>query len=290
MILRLKTALRLIVKNPKFFWRKFYYSFFDRSQKQKTSHQIGFKDVSFNLPDIHSKQIKAMSQKMYEPETILLLEKILKKGDVFFDVGANIGYISAYALSLVGKPGVVYSFEPVSYYYENLQNLVEKNPNYSIKINRVALGDKVGEVEIYINDLKFRQNIGLNSLLPSHMDERMNLKKEKVHLTTLSKFISENSIDGIKLIKIDTEGFEFPVLKGLEAYIHTSKNKPFIICEIDPNSFKYFSISISEFAEFIQNLGYCCHTYNVFGTKEKFNIRNITTTIDILLIPKEKRE
>ena len=42
------------------------------------------------------------------------------------------------------------------------------------------------------------------------------VEKQKVQIRNLSEFISEKSIDKIHILKIDTEGYEYKILKGLK--------------------------------------------------------------------------
>jgi len=48
----------------------------------------------------------------YEPEVVRVIKRYLKKGAVFIDGGAHIGYFSITAANIVGKEGKVFSFEP----------------------------------------------------------------------------------------------------------------------------------------------------------------------------------
>src|SRR5580692_3629744 len=54
----------------------------------------------------------------YAPLVINAMKRYLRPGDTFFDVGANIGYLSAIAAGLVGRNGQVHSFEPVPVYFD----------------------------------------------------------------------------------------------------------------------------------------------------------------------------
>ena len=48
----------------------------------------------------------------YEPEMSLAIRRLLRTGDVFLDIGANIGYFSTLAGHIVGETGQVVAFEP----------------------------------------------------------------------------------------------------------------------------------------------------------------------------------
>jgi len=121
-------------------------------------------------------QILNMYLGIYQPQIIKVLLKYLKKGDVFIDVGANIGYLSAVGAGLVGKEGEVHSFEPVSVYFDKLSKMVKLNENYKIYLNNVALGDKSSISKINITNL---DNIGWNTMVPGMMRPQTIKKKIK---------------------------------------------------------------------------------------------------------------
>ena len=64
--------------------------------------------------------------------------KYLKEGDTFIDIGANVGYISVFAMGLVGKTGSVHSFEPVPQYFNRLKIIKEDNPGYNFYLNELV--------------------------------------------------------------------------------------------------------------------------------------------------------
>ena len=69
------------------------------------------------------------------------MKRFLRPGDIFFDVGANIGYLSAIAAGLVGTQRASSRFEPVPAYFERLQRLAELNPNTRFVANSCAAGE-----------------------------------------------------------------------------------------------------------------------------------------------------
>lgn len=56
-----------------------------------------------------------LETKEYEPHVTAILKKVLAPGMVFLDIGANVGYFSCLAASIVGDNGCVLSFEPETY-------------------------------------------------------------------------------------------------------------------------------------------------------------------------------
>jgi len=151
----------------------------------------------------------------------LILSKY--KPNVFFDIGANYGTHSLlFSLHKIST----YSFEPnpfCSTFFNELmnQNKVKKNlVNY-------GLGDKICETE-----LVFPENETWNGSILNNQQDKIKtyqkIKKIKVNVTTLDEFSSSKNISP-DFVKIDTEGFEFKVLKG---GLNTIKeHQPIIIFE-----------------------------------------------------------
>jgi len=103
-------------------------------------------------------------------------------GDVFVDVGANIGYISAIALGLVGQSGVVHSFEPVPDYFMRLKNIPAANRGYRHIVNQCALGERDGSAKIAVTNTS---NIGWNTMVPKFMSAETTKEKIEVPVKRL---------------------------------------------------------------------------------------------------------
>src|SRR6185436_3350487 len=107
------------------------------------------------------------------------------------DVGANIGYISARALGVVGTAGSVNAFEPVPRYFERLDMLRRENPRFGLTVNQVALGATPGSAEIAITNLA---NIGWNTLVPDFMSDDVVAERISVPVTTMDAYTSDHGI------------------------------------------------------------------------------------------------
>src|SRR3990170_2952868 len=82
-------------------------------------------DFDFNYLGYKTLYIKQMYFDCYEIATVEAIKKMLRPGDIFIDVGANIGYLTAIGAGLVGKAGQVHSFEPVSESFQRLKKIAE---------------------------------------------------------------------------------------------------------------------------------------------------------------------
>lgn len=172
------------------------------------------------------------------------INKILKSGDVIFDVGANFGYYSIKIVNILNKNCKVFAFEPNPRTYIRLVKNIELN-NYNdvITAQQTGLGDSEEAANIIAN---------INNSGGSYINE--NGKGEKVPITTLDKYCRQNCISQISFIKIDVEGFEEKVLLGAAESI--AKFKPVILIELNPTTLRRQESSIAEIVNILKRYGY----------------------------------
>lgn len=137
----------------------------------------------------------------YERKTRVAFEKAVKKEDVVYDIGANVGFYTLLASVLVGPNGKVYAFEPLPENIKYLRKHLEINNITNVKIIEAAVSDHNG--------------IG-SFICPS--DRRMAcLSSEgelKVKIFSLDEAILKDNFPIPQYLKIDVEGGEMSVLAG----------------------------------------------------------------------------
>jgi len=84
----------------------------------------------------------------------------------------------------------------------------------------------------------------------------------------------------IKVIKIDVEGFEFPVLLGVEKLFARTACRPLIICEIKPWEILKCGYSLVDFELYMKSFGY--KTYDSVQRNKRVDVRSLTE-MDVLL-------
>ena len=159
----------------------------------------------------------AKSSRETEYESVILSYMEVADGGCFVDVGAHIG-IHTKRMALKGIS--VYAFEPNPIVYKTLCKKVEGLPN--VKVFECALGDRATEAVFYIHGEQPASGFG--SL--HNIYDRKNVDKIRVQVKTLDSFSFEN----VGLIKVDTEGNEFNILKGSVETLR--KQKPRLILEV----------------------------------------------------------
>jgi FkbM family methyltransferase len=151
----------------------------------------------------------------YEIDTENIFLEEIRPGDVFLDVGANEGYLSAMAARLVGSAGFVIAVEPQS----RLQALIEINMRLNgaekFHVLHRALGpasDKTAHINLYPE-----ANTGQSSLLkkPRFGWTTLRQQQEEVRFITPAEILAECQVDHFDFIKVDVEGFEYSVVDAL---------------------------------------------------------------------------
>ena len=140
------------------------------------------------------------------------------------DIGANVGNYSKYLLE--NSLTKIIAFEPMPQSFKELKNLKKK---YKERLNifNIGVGDKQTSKTLYY-DKNNLQWANFNNEVNSIDYLRNNNKKIKCKINTLDNLLKKKiklKIKKIDLIKIDTEGFEFEVLKGAQKTIKKLKPK-----------------------------------------------------------------
>lgn len=185
----------------------------------------------------------------------------LLPGDVFFDIGANIGFFSLIAAKRVSPEGSVYSFEPVPSNVALIRRNAELNNLETIRVFPEAVGAETGRTELVVT-----KHIGgavLASLdLPPDAQSRMT-----VDIVTVDDAVTKHGLRPPTLMKIDVEGAEIDVLRGATGVIRA--HRPKLIYEIDDATQGGIQRKAQEIAAFMEAVGYSVqplpNSYNIDG-------------------------
>lgn len=166
--------------------------------------------------------------KIREPASTKEIQRILRKGDIVMDIGANIGYYALMEARIVGEMGKIYAYEPVPNNVELLKKNIEVNHYENIEVFSTALGDRDGTSEIHLSEQSNWHS--MSDLLTSDKVNKM-----PVEVLTVDKAL-ENK-DFPNFIRMDVEGYEIKIIRGMESTLKNSKLRRLFI-ELHPSLMK----------------------------------------------------
>lgn len=157
----------------------------------------------------------------YEEDVLEVIKKELRKGATYVDIGSNIGEHALFAAT-INSTGRVVAFEPIKRLFDQFSDSIQLNNINHISLHNKACGETEGEAEINFST----SNIGGASIVES----TGRASHETISIIKGDSVLLEE--EQVNLIKIDTEGFELEVLRGILATIH--KHRPKLIIEYSP--------------------------------------------------------
>ena len=161
-----------------------------------------------------------------EPGSLALVQKLLKPGGTFIDVGANVGLFSVAAGRQVGPTGSILSFEPAPETMSALTATMRLNGlSPIVTLHQSAAGRENGTAKLNVGHI-----CGHSSLLPID-DKRETID---VSVVVLDDIIGDRQVD---LIKIDVEGWELEVLEGLRKTLANNRDAS-VLLEFGPSHLK----------------------------------------------------
>lgn len=159
------------------------------------------------------------------------LDRLLKPGDWVLDVGANVGYYTLRMSDLVGPRGRVFAFEPISSTAEILISNCKYAKHGNITVFQAAVADEPAIHEFAVES----SESGLPDYFTAHKASAGS-GNFSVFSTTIDSLALPRRV---ALVKVDTEGAEASVLRGMEKLI--ARDHPILIVECDESMTHYLA-------------------------------------------------
>ncbi len=162
----------------------------------------------------------------YEPETVQLFFRLAQRARITLDVGAYVGYYTLLAAH-ANPAAQVFAFEPLPTVFKRLQQNIQLNQLTNVTCINSAVSDIDGTAEFFHapNELPTSSSLSFEFMRATN-----DLMRTKVPVIALDKFVREQKIARVDLVKIDTESTEPDVLSGMRETLQ--KDHPFIVCEV----------------------------------------------------------
>lgn len=142
----------------------------------------------------------------YEGKILEILEKYIRKDDICVDVGANLGIYTKFFLNELKGTGTVYSIELFPQTFKELSVEISHWPN--LRMFNCAASDKDGMVKYYRGS-----DSSTNNIIGHDMNFSKNKEAGEIQSMKLDTILADEP--HIRMIKIDVEGAEIQVLKGM---------------------------------------------------------------------------
>jgi FkbM family methyltransferase len=157
---------------------------------------------------------------LFEQTELRLIAALLKPDMTFIDAGANVGLYSVLAARRVGSNGTVWAFEPSAATFDLLRRNLTLNQVNNVAAEQLALSDAEGEISLCT-----QSGFGdLYRYLDYEGKQSRGGECEIVPVITLDAFAAQRNLGAIDVLKIDTEGGEFRLLKGARQLLSASSN------------------------------------------------------------------
>ena len=153
------------------------------------------------------------------------LNKLVESGNIFFDIGANVGQTTIISSRSVEGGGCIVAFEPSARNIQMLKYHVRWNRLNNVRVEATCVGASNGEVEFsLVNDGLDSSNSLTFSRKSDIPEMKRKLQNIMVPITTIDDYCRRTGITP-DVVKIDVEGAEYDVLMGAKEVLMTKRPK-----------------------------------------------------------------
>jgi FkbM family methyltransferase len=197
----------------------------------------------------------------YEPAELAFTRAILRPGDVMVDVGANLGIFTLVAARQVGDSGQVHAFEPVPANFRRLCENVALNGFGNVLTNQLAAGPALGELRLGLDAVTEVTGTQMSGGYAAGSS----LRQLTVPMVPLDRYVAEQLSDRpIRLVKVDVEGYESEVLRGMRSVL-SGQRVDFLILEINVYALSRVRARIEDVVDQLREPGY--QLYRLFAPR-----------------------
>lgn len=208
--------------------------------------------IHFDPNELHGRAMLTLG--LSDLRTNEIISRLLRPGDIAIDIGANIGIMTSLMARRAGPTGAVYAFEP----HPDTRRHLEANidswaatclPIAPVTVIPSAVSDQSGFSTLVEPD-QFSRNSGI-ATLQQVGSSKVNKQTSRIDVSTIKFDEWAENLHEIRLVKIDVEGHEDSVLKGMIGCLESKKIGSFIFEEMRPLP--------SPATDLLQEKGYTCY-------------------------------
>ena len=195
--------------------------------------------------------------RFYELATQLFVKQFVGLGDTFIDVGGNIGMITLLAARCVGSSGRVHAFEPNPVAFARLRNALEVNGISHVTAREAGLSDAPGELVLSV----LLGHTGMGTLGEVCAKDQDKITARHTVQVLRGDDILPAHLRGPAAVKIDVEGFECHVLRGLDATLR--RLKPAVVAEALPQTLARAGETVESLVSIMSGHGYRAYSLDI---------------------------
>jgi FkbM family methyltransferase len=185
---------------------------------------------------------------VWEPPLSAWIRRALRPSDVFVDVGANLGYFSLLAARLVGDGGSVVAIEASPENARRLEENLDRNTVRNVRVVRAAAAAQAGVVRLY----RAPWNDAEDSIVAGEGKE----PAVEVQADALPELLTTDELRRARVIKVDVEGGELGVLRGLAPAAAQLRPDAEIAVEAHPDVLAAQGAGIGELLDLLRPAGF----------------------------------
>jgi FkbM family methyltransferase len=201
--------------------------------------RLYWRELAFDVPPASCAYYQS-----FEPATVRAFERLIRPGMIVADVGANIGYTAALAAQLVGPGGHVHAFEPSPRTLRLLQQNMATNGFDNVSIYPYVVGETARLRRFHVTESPLTDGVAAGAF--AHTLSTIEAEERRL----------DDLLDGpLDFVKIDVEGAEVEVLRGMPALIAASPAM-IVAAEWNPKAMKAAGHAPMELPEALQAAGF----------------------------------
>jgi FkbM family methyltransferase len=179
--------------------------------------------------------------------------RLVKRGSVVLEIGANLGYFTRLFSHLVGPRGKVVAFEPIPQTRKTLLQNVQTLGAGNVCILPFAIAEQAGEATMFVPG-RIHGQASLQRHSEGGWGTGETVETVIVECMPLDRVGEVAALPRVDFIKVDAEGAELPVLKGARQLL--LRDHPLLHLEIEPTWMRAFNYSPEDLESYLRGLGY----------------------------------
>lgn len=196
-----------------------------------------------------------------EPETVAWIESVMKPGDVFYDVGANIGAYSLVAAKYFQGDLKIHAFEPsFATYYELCKNVVLNDCNDSITPHMIGLSKITGRMTFNYHSLEIGDSLHILGEDLTVADTTLQpVFRQEILAFCINDLVLTHNFPVPTHIKLDVDGTELDILQGADQILSKAPLKSLLV-EVNASNGQADSVK-----QFLHRYGFIIYSQTARG-------------------------